>query len=213
MGTALKGSDIVEAFRESRVVAIIRAKSADVAGRAMEAAVRGGIRVLEFTWNTPGAAELVREFAQRPELVIGAGTILRTEDAETAVRAGARFLVSPVVDERVIDAALAANVTPIPGCATPTEMWRAHERGAPMQKRFPAGAGPAEIRTILAPMPFLKIVPTNGVDLTNVAAYLDAGAWACGLVASLFPPDVLARGDWTAIEENARALVAEARAV
>src|SRR5262245_48640025 len=203
--------DIVEAFRESRVVAIIRVKRADVAAQAMQAAVRGGIRVLEVTWNTPGAAELVAELARLPEVVVGAGTILRTADLETAVRAGARFVVSPVLDERVIDAALAAKITPIPGCATPTEMWRAYERGAPMQKRFPAGAGPAEIRAILAPMPFLKIVPTNGVDLTNLAAYLEAGAWACGLVTSLFPPDALARGDWAAIEVNARALVAEAR--
>ena len=79
-----------------------------------------------------------------------------------------------------------------------------------MQKRFPGGAGPLEIRAILAPLPMLKLVPTNGVDLTNVAAFLEAGAWACGLVASLFPPDVLARRDWDAIEANARALVAEA---
>lgn len=200
--------DIVETFRASRVVAIIRTKHANIAAHAMEAAVRGGMRVLEFTWTTPGAAELIREFARQPELVVGAGTMLRTQDAETAVRAGARFLVSPVVDERIIDAALAANVTPIPGCTTPTEMLRAYERGAPMQKRFPAGAGPAEVRAILDPMPFLKIVPTNGVDLTNLAAYLNAGAWACGAVAALFPPDVLARGDWAAIEANARALVA-----
>jgi 2-dehydro-3-deoxyphosphogluconate aldolase/(4S)-4-hydroxy-2-oxoglutarate aldolase len=196
---------IVEAFHDARIVAIIRATSAEVAAKAMDAAVRGGIRIVEITWNTPGAAELVREFARRPELVVGAGTILRTDDVEVAVRAGARFLVSPVVDDRVIDAVVAANVTPIPGCATPTEMWRAHERGAPMQKRFPMGGGPSEIRAILGPMPFLKIVPTNGVDLANVRAYLDAGAWACGLVASLFPPDVLARGDWAAVEANARA--------
>ena len=78
-----------------------------------------------------------------------------------------------------------------------------------MQKRFPMGGGPAEIRAILGPMPFLKIVPTNGVDLTNVQAYLDAGAWACGLVASLFPADALARGDWATVEANARAFVAE----
>jgi len=204
-------ANIVDAFRESRVTAIIRTKSADLAAKAMEAAVRGGIRILEFTWTTPGAVELVREFARRPELIVGAGTILRTEDAEIAVRAGAQFLVSPVVDERIIDAALAANVTPMPGCATPTEMWRAHERGAPMQKLFPMGNGPAEISAILAPLPFLKIVPTNGVDLMNVAAYLQAGAWSCGLVASLFPADAMARGDWAAVEANARALIAEAR--
>jgi 2-dehydro-3-deoxyphosphogluconate aldolase/(4S)-4-hydroxy-2-oxoglutarate aldolase len=159
---------------------------------------------------TPGAAELVREFSQRAEVVVGAGTILRAEEAEIAVRVGARFLVSPVLDERVVDAALALNVTPIPGGATATEMWRAYERGAPMQKLFPMGGGPAEIRAILQPMPFLKIVPTNGVELANLAAYLDAGAWACGPIASMFPP-VLARGDWAAVEASARALVAEAR--
>ena len=93
------------AFLETRrASAILRTTIADAAKPAMEAALRGGFEVIEFTLTTPGAFELIGEFAARPGIVVGAGTVLTTDDADRAVKAGARFLVSPVVDEAVIDA-------------------------------------------------------------------------------------------------------------
>lgn len=173
----------------------------------MDAAIRGGFRSVEITMTTPGALELIADLARRPELVVGAGTVMTPAQAEAALDAGARFLVSPVTDEAVIAVAVSGGAAMIPGTFTPTEMWRAARAGAPLQKLFPAAAtGPDAVRSILGPMPFLRLVPTNGVDADNAAAYLEAGAWAVAFVRALFDPAAMAAGDWYRIEERARVL-------
>jgi len=201
-------SDFVALFREARASAIIRTSSKETARLAMDAAVRGGFRVCEFTLTVPGALDLVREFAPRPGVVVGAGTVLTSDDARNAVAAGAKFLVSPVMDAEVIAEAARLNVAMMPGCSTPTEMLAAHRAGAGLQKLFPApGTGPAWVAQTLAPMPFLRIVPTSGVTLENAAAYLKAGAWAVGFVAALFDAGDLSAGRYDAIESRARAML------
>jgi Entner-Doudoroff aldolase len=192
--------------------AILRSPSRETAKTAMEAAVRGGFRIVEFTLTTPGALDLVEEFSRRQELIVGAGTVLTAEEASTAVKRGARFLVSPVMDPGMIAAGLSLGVAFIPGCHTPTELLAAHRLGAPLQKLFPApGTGPAYVRACLGPLPFLRIVPTNGVDGTNARAWLDAGAFAVGFTHALFDPDDLKAGRTDAIEERARNLIAALR--
>lgn len=206
-------ADFLAGLARERATAILRTDSQERAAAAMEAAVRGGFHHLEFTLTTPGALELVAEFARRPDLVVGAGTVLTVADARAAVAAGARFLVSPVIDEEVIRAAVDLGAAAIPGCHTPTEMLRAHRAGAALQKLFPAPAGgPDYVRSVLAPMPFLRIIPTNGIDENNAAAYLAAGAVAVGFVASLFPAEDVAAGRADRIEERARRLLARVRA-
>ena len=197
------------AFLETRrASAILRTTIADAAKPAMEAALRGGFEVIEFTLTTPGAFELIGEFAARPGIVVGAGTVLTTDDADRAVKAGARFLVSPVVDEAVIDAAKSLGVAVMPGTHTPTEMLRAHRAGAQLQKLFPApGIGAPYVKACMGPMPFLRIVPTSGVDDSNAAEYLAAGAFAVGFVAPLFDPDDIAAGRFDRIEQRARTLL------
>jgi 2-dehydro-3-deoxyphosphogluconate aldolase/(4S)-4-hydroxy-2-oxoglutarate aldolase len=97
----------------------------------------------------------------------------------------------------------------IPGCATPTELWNAHCAGAALQKLFPSPAGgPGWLRAVLAPMPFLRVIPTNGVEVENATEWLAAGAFAVGCVRSLFPPDELAAHAWDHIEARARGLLA-----
>src|SRR5690349_17988428 len=98
-------TDFVAVLRESRASAIVRTSSKDSAAKAMDAAIRGGFRVCEFTLTVPNAFDLIREFSSRPNVIIGAGTVLTPEDARLAVQAGAKFLVSPIVDEQVITAA------------------------------------------------------------------------------------------------------------
>ena len=213
-GSAENGeaADFLAALQRERATAILRTGSQEVAAAAMEAAVRGGFRHLEFTLTTPGALELVAEFSRRPDLVVGAGTVLTVENARDAVRAGARFLVSPVMDEEVVREAVQLGVVAIPGCHTPTEMLRAHRAGAALQKLFPAPAGgPDYVRSVLAPMPFLRILPTNGVTAENAGAWLAAGAVAVGFVTSLFPAEDLASGSWGRVEERARAMLAAVR--
>jgi len=197
-----------------RVSAILRTDSHERGAAAMEAAVRGGIRIVEFTLTTPGALELIARFARSGDTIVGAGTVLQQEEARAAVEAGARFLVSPVVDEAVIEQAGRLGVAVIPGAHTPTEMLRAHRAGAPLVKLFPAPAGgPAYLRACLGPLPFLRIVPTNGVDETNLGAWLDAGAWGVGLVTSLFDPEDVRAGRLDRIEERARRLKSIAMSV
>jgi Entner-Doudoroff aldolase len=181
--------------------------NADAARHAMEAAVEGGFRILEVTLTTPHALGLIEEFASRPGLTVGAGTVLSAEQAQACVTAGARFLVSPVADESVIRRAHELGAAAIPGTHTPTEMLQAHRVGAPLLKLFPAPAGgPAYLRSVLAPLPFLRIVPTNGVDEQNAADWLRAGAWAVGFVASLFDPKDMAEQRYDRIRERARRL-------
>ena len=199
----------VELFGRLKASAILRTDVEEAAAPAMDAAVRAGFRIVEFTLTIPNVYERIAAFAARDGLVVGAGTVLTVEDARAAVDAGARFLVSPVVDEAVIEEATRLGVAMMPGVHTPTEMLRAHRAGAPLQKLFPApGLGPAFVKACLGPMPFLNIVPTNGCDAENAGAWLAAGSHALGFVAPLFDADEVARGDVDAIEARARALLA-----
>lgn len=197
---------------EARASAILRCPSREAAASAMEAAVRGGFRIVEFTLTIPGALDLVEEFARREELIVGAGTVLTTDEARAAVKRGARFLVSPVMDAEVVAAGLLAGVAVIPGCHTPTEMLAAHRAGAPLQKLFPApGIGPAYVRACLGPLPFLRLVPTHGIDAANARAWLDAGAFAVGFTQALFDAEEIKAGRFDRVEERARALLAAVR--
>lgn len=199
----------VERLGRVRATAILRTSLADAAAPAMEAAVRGGFRIVEFTLSVPNAMEQIAAFSRREDLVVGAGTVLTRSEAREAVRAGARFLVSPIVDEAIVEEARSLGVAMLPGCHTPTELMRAYRAGATVQKLFPAPAsGPDYVRACLGPMPFLKIVPTSGVDASNAAAWLAAGCHAVGFVASLFDAAALAQGRFDVIEERARSCVA-----
>jgi Entner-Doudoroff aldolase len=199
----------VDELRRHRATAILRTDDTARAAAAMRAAITGGFRIVEFTMSVPGALDLVREFSQRGDAIVGVGTVLTAEEAGRAVEAGARFIVSPVVDEVVIRAAAELGVAAMPGTQTPTEMLRAHRAGARLCKLFPAPAGgPEFVRAVLGPLPFLDIVPTNGVDETNAAEYIAAGAVAVGFLRSLFEPEAMQRGDWARIEQRARTLLA-----
>lgn len=194
----------VELFGKEKGSAILRTDSQEKAALAMDAAIRGGFRIIEFTLTIPGVFELIQDFSRREGLVVGAGTVMNSEEAHKSFEAGARFLVSPVVDEDMIGAANDLGVASMPGTNTPTEMLRAHRAGAQLCKLFPApGLGPLWVKSVLGPMPYLKIVPTNGVDHHNAGDWIEAGAFAAGFVAPLFTPEALARGDWDAIEQRA----------
>lgn len=196
-------------YRAARASAILRTYDQSLAREAMSAAIAGGFRVIEFTLSIPGANELIAEFSQRAGLIVGAGTVLTVAEARAAAEAGASFLVSPVVDELVIEEAHRLGLAVMPGCATPTEMLRAYRAGAQLQKLFPApGTGPAWVKQTLGPMPFLKIVPTSGVTLENAAAFWQAGAYALGFVASLFPDADLTAHRFDLIQSRAQEMLA-----
>jgi 2-dehydro-3-deoxyphosphogluconate aldolase/(4S)-4-hydroxy-2-oxoglutarate aldolase len=209
-GSKRKGLDLmqrVDTVREigrRRVSAILRTADREIARRAMQAAVTGGFRMVEFTLTIPGALDLVGEFARDEDLLVGAGTVLTPDQARAAVKAGARFLVSPVVDPAVIRTAVELDVPCVPGAFTPTEMMAATAAGADIVKLFPAPADVAAfVSQVRGPFPELRIYPTAGVTPENFEAVLAAGAFGVGFVTSLFSPADLAAGRFEAIEWRA----------
>lgn len=202
----------LEFLAAERCSAILRTPHAGAVVAALEAAVEGGFRIVECTLNTPGALAAVERFAQHDELLVGAGTVLTTEDARAAVDAGARFLVSPVCDPEVISWCVENDVVAIPGTYTPTEMLLAHRSGAPIVKLFPGPpGGPEYVKVVRGPLPFLRIFPTSGVTLENAAAYLAAGAFGVGFVNCLFQPEDLEHGRYDVVRDRAREMVATVR--
>ena len=197
---------------EKKLSAIIRTDDEEQARRAMNAAVAGGFRMVEFTLTTPGALGLIEEFGKKTlpggeSLLVGAGTVLSRKDAREAVTAGAKFLVSPVTDDEVIDEAADLDVPSIPGTYTPTEMFIATELGADLVKVFPAPHDiPTFVRQVRGPLPELRIFPTAGVDEDNFVSILEAGAFGVGFVSSLFRAPEIASGDYGAIEARAKSI-------
>jgi len=201
-------AEVLTEIQRRRIGAIIRTKDAQLAANAMTAAVAGGFRMVEFTLTTPDALRLISQFSARPDLLVGAGTVLTPQEARDAVKAGARFLVSPVCDPAVIAEAGRLGAVCIPGACTPTEMLTAHRAGADFVKLFPAPADVAGfVTSVLGPLPFLRIYPTAGITVENFVDILRAGAAGVGFVRTLFVPGDLAAGNFAAIEARAAAIV------
>ena len=193
---------------ERKISAIIRTDNQKVAEQAMQAAVAGGFRVVEFTLTTPGALNLITQFRENDDLIVGAGTVMSPTIVQEAVEAGAQFLVSPVCSVDVIQEAKKLDVVTMPGTFTATEMESAHRAGADFVKLFPAPANVAEyIRFILAPLPHLKIFPTSGVNIDNMLDVLQAGAAGTGFVRPLFNPEMIRNKNYDGIRQRAEAIV------
>jgi 2-dehydro-3-deoxyphosphogluconate aldolase/(4S)-4-hydroxy-2-oxoglutarate aldolase len=210
----MKPEEFVDRLGREKASAILRTNDQEKAALAMEAAMRGGFTILEFTLTIPGVYELVQDFSKREGVVVGTGTVMHAEDVRRSVDAGAQFVVSPVVDEVMIEAATDLGVASMPGTHTPTEMLRAHRAGADLCKLFPAAAGgPVWVKSVLGPMPYLKIVPTNGVDEHNATEWLRAGCYGVGFVNPLFVPEDIEAGRWEELEARAARCIAAVNSV
>ncbi|HEX7902177.1 MAG TPA: bifunctional 4-hydroxy-2-oxoglutarate aldolase/2-dehydro-3-deoxy-phosphogluconate aldolase [Planctomycetota bacterium] len=173
---------MLETLYAEKIVVVLREKDPDLVRAKARAVYDGGLRVQEVTWTTPKAAELIKEFSKAGLGIIGAGTILELPDAKKAVAAGAKFLVSPVFTKAVAAYAKSKKIPYLPGCATAQECYTAWKAGCRPIKVFPAPTlgGPEFIRRLLAPMPFLELLPTL-IKVEEIPAYLAAGAKAVGI--------------------------------
>jgi 2-dehydro-3-deoxyphosphogluconate aldolase/(4S)-4-hydroxy-2-oxoglutarate aldolase len=203
-----------EQLYHERAVVILREKDAELVRKKAHAARDGGLKIQEITWTTPSVAELIREFTREELGTIGAGTILTVEDARKAVDAGARFLVSPVFSPEVAAWAKQKDVVYIPGAATPQEIMRAWQEGCRPVKVFPVPdfGGAAYLRHVLAPLPFLELLPTGGLGLADVKPYLDAGARAVGLGAPFTHSPAVMAGNYRHLADEAAKVVEVVRA-
>lgn len=198
---------------DAGVIAVIRAPGLEAAILAVDALVRGGITAVEITYSTPDVPSVLRHLAASygDEIVLGVGTLTRPGEVEAAVEAGARFLVSPGLDDAVAAAMAATGLATLIGAFTPTEVMRARAAGAHAVKLFPASTGGVEhLRALRGPFPDLRLVPTGGVSAANMPEWLQAGAFAVGAAGSLCPTAAMAAGDVEEIQRRAAAFSAAA---
>src|SRR5579859_1871524 len=170
------------------LIPVLRAKNAKQAHAVVEAMIAGGVTVVEVTMTVPGAVDLLRELKrEHSTILLGSGTVTTAKQAEATIEAGAEFVVSPSLHPEVIAATRAAGKLSIPGALTPTEVITAERAGADYIKIFPCSAmgGASYLKSLLAPFPFLKLIPTGGVTLETAANFLKAGARALGVGSDL----------------------------
>jgi 2-dehydro-3-deoxyphosphogluconate aldolase/(4S)-4-hydroxy-2-oxoglutarate aldolase len=200
----------IQQILENKIVAVVRLDDYDRAVDVARALAAGGVNVLEFTLTGRGAVQAVSATrkALGDAVCVGVGTVLKAEDAEAAIDAGAQFLVTPALRRQVIATCVKRQTLILCGGFTPTELLEAYEAGAELVKVFPAqSGGPKFIKDVLAPMPFLKLVPTGGVSPENARDYLAAGAVAVGIGGNLVSNKLVAAEAFDQITEVAQACV------
>jgi len=199
--------EVVERLCEVGIVPVVRAKSSDVLIDIATALLAGGVAITEVTMTVPGAIDGIRRLVEAlgPKVLVGVGSVTTPQQAEEAMDAGAQFVVGPVLVPEVIAAARARETAVVPGAYTPTEIFQAQALGADMVKVFPASVGgPAYFKALLAPMPFLKLMPTGGVNLETAGAFIKAGAVTLGAGSALVEKQAVADGDWARITRLAQ---------
>ena len=203
-----------ELIKKSRLVAIIRLERLDHAQELVNVLLDAGARCLEFTLTNPDAPRWIRRLLDEDkrfetgEACIGVGSVRNVEEAKLVLDAGAQFVVTPITSVKVIEVCVQRKVPIASGAFTPTEIATAWDAGANIVKVFPARVlGPGYIRDVLAPLPYLPLMPTGGIDASNAGEYLRAGAIAVGVGGQLCPANLVEKKDWDTILQSAKRIV------
>jgi 2-dehydro-3-deoxyphosphogluconate aldolase / (4S)-4-hydroxy-2-oxoglutarate aldolase len=203
--------DVIRRIGEIGIVPVVRAATVEDATRAVEAICAGGIPILEITMTVPNATSVIRHVVREHgnTALIGAGTVTTGEQAEQCIRAGAEFIVSPGLSVHVLAVAQACAKLAIPGALTPTELMHAQDSGAKVVKIFPCGnvGGAKYLQSLRGPFPNAALIPTGGVNASNAADYIAAGAFALGVGGDLVNPAALRDGNLAKMTQAARDLV------
>ena len=189
------------------LVAIVRVPRPELTLPLAKALVAGGVRAVELTMSIPNALEAVRTIDRElgDEILLGVGTVIDDDTCRAAIDAGAKYVISPVTKPSMVAAAHALDRPVMLGSYTPTEAQTAHEAGADFVKLFPADTlGPSYIKSLLAPLPHLRIVPTGGVNLDTMEAFLAAGSAALGTGSALLKKEIIAGENWGELERLAK---------
>jgi 2-dehydro-3-deoxyphosphogluconate aldolase / (4S)-4-hydroxy-2-oxoglutarate aldolase len=197
-------------IEELAIIPAVRASNADDALFAAEAVSRGGLPIVELTMTVPKANELIAQLVKKhPHMLVGAGTVLDLDTAQACLAAGAKFISSPGLDLEIVDFAVQAGITVIPGVLTPSEIIAAMKAGADFVKIFPCSqvGGVDYLHALKRPFPTVRFIAAGGVNQQTAGKYLEAGAVAVGIGSDLIPPRAITirEADW--IEELARRYV------
>lgn len=193
-------------IQDDKLIVIIRAEKVGNIQQIINALIKGGVRVLEVSFNTPGAADFIRTIRSEydNQILCGAGTILDAVMAERAIDSGAQFVISPVYKHEMIRMCLRHGVPAIPGIFTPSEAMDAYAHGASFLKVFPAGQlGPGFIKAIKNVMPQLPLIPVGGVTAETVEPFLQSGAAALAVGSAIVNSKLVEKESYAEIEKNA----------
>lgn len=199
-----------EAFHRVPVIGIIRGLTFDEIRQILPVYVSSGLTTLEITMNTVSASEIIRYAVDNYEgqLNVGAGTVCNEIDLENALSAGAGFIVTPIISERVIKSCVQQKIPIFPGAFTPTEIYHAWELGASMVKVYPATSlGSGYIKDVKAPLNQIKLMPTGGINKNNIEEFMKAGADGLGVGSQLFDKDLIKDKNWEGLEGHFREFV------
>ncbi|HEX5283305.1 MAG TPA: bifunctional 2-keto-4-hydroxyglutarate aldolase/2-keto-3-deoxy-6-phosphogluconate aldolase [Bryocella sp.] len=203
----MRKEQIVEKLREIGLVPVLRAESEEQALGIASAIAEGGVTVLEITMTVPGAIRVMSRLTkERPDILIGAGTVLDAETARMCMLEGAQFVVSPALNLKTIEMCHRYSIPVLPGALTPTEVVTAWQAGADVIKVFPASAlgGAKYLKSLKAPLPQVEMIPTGGVSLATAKEFLEAGSFALGVGADLVDTKAMAAGQPEKITESAK---------
>jgi 2-dehydro-3-deoxyphosphogluconate aldolase/(4S)-4-hydroxy-2-oxoglutarate aldolase len=203
-------SDVLEKVKEMGLLAVIRGPSAELTVKMVEALVAGGVKGIEITYSTPNAEEVVKTLAGKfgDSILLGMGTLTKPDQAVSAQAAGANFLVSPVCEPTLVKAMVETGLLTMAGALTPTEVFQAYSLGTDVVKVFPGSlGGPAYIKALKGPFPYIPMMPTGGVNAGNVADWFAAGVVAVGAGSELCPPQLAKEGKFTEISQKAAEFV------
>jgi len=192
-------------FQKAPIVGIVRNVSLEDVKHILPIFREAGLTTIEITMNTSGAEEIIRYALENESdgLNIGAGTVCTKDDLELALDAGAQFIVTPIINKKVIKSCVKKKVPIFPGAFTPTEIYNAWTLGASMVKIYPATSlGPEYIKDLKAPMNQLKLLPTGGVSLENMSDFLKAGANGLGIGGQLFDKKLIQDKNWEGLKAH-----------
>ena len=207
---------IEEQFREALVVPVVVLNDAKDALPLADALVEGGLPCAEVTFRTDAAEESIRLMAEKyPDMLVGAGTVLTIEQVDRAVKAGAKFIVSPGFDPEIVDYCLEKEIPVFPGCITPSEVAQAVKRGLKVVKFFPAEqfGGVATIKAMAAPYTMVKFMPTGGISAKNLKDYLSCDKILCCGGSWMVKGDLIKAGEFDKIRELTKEAVALAKEI
>ncbi len=201
--------ETVERIEKERVVGIIRTDTAEQAYQAALAAIKGGLKLVEITLTIPDAYNVIGDLTSHKNVLIAAGTVLNAEMAELAIDAGVKWIISPHTDPEIISYCKFRHTCVSPGALSPNEVYNAWNLGADIVKVFPikSVAGSRHIRSLLDPLPFLKLMPTGSIFADETLEYLEAGAIAVGLGSTIFDKEAIKTQNYGVITEKTRKLL------
>jgi len=205
---------VLSKIKELGLVSVIRGPSAELTVKMVEALVEGGVLGIEITYSTPNAEDVVSQLARHfgDSIILGMGTLTRPAQVNSALSAGANFLVSPVCEPLLVKAMTSSGAASMIGALTPTEVFFAFESGADVVKVFPGSlTGPSYIKALHGPFPQIPMMPTGGVSADNVKDWFAAGVVAVGAGSELCPPKLAQEGNFKEITARAKNFVQAVR--